>query len=165
MSKYTEAEFERLVEEQKATIYTVCYMFSKDESEVADLFQETLINLWRGLDSFRHDSAIRTWVWRVALNTCITAERKNKKRREAERLNISIDLWQESDTDAETSQIRKLHNRIQSLGLFDRAIVLMWLEGFSYQEIGAIVGITEKNVSVRLYRIKEALKKMNDNDQ
>ncbi|MCR5351761.1 MAG: sigma-70 family RNA polymerase sigma factor [Bacteroidales bacterium] len=92
----TEQQFEKMIREHKGTIYTVCYMFSNDPDEVADLFQETLINLWRGSGTFRGD----------------------------------------------------------------RAIVLLWLENLSYEEIGQIVGISTKNVSVRLVRIKEQLKKM-----
>ena len=111
----TEREFEKMIREHKGTIYTVCYMFSSDRDEVADLFQEILINLWRGSGTFRGDSALNTWIWKVSLNTCIS---------------------------------------------FDRAIVLLWLENLSYEEIGQIVGITPKNVSVRLVRIKEQLKKM-----
>ena len=73
---------------------------------------------------------------------------------------MNIDLF--ADTDEDTKQIRLLRKRIGKLGPFDRAIVLLWLENLSYDEIGAIVGITTKNVSVRLYRIKEQLKSMSD---
>lgn len=159
--KNNEREFERLVEEQKQTIYTVCYMFSNDTFEIEELFQQTLINLWNGIASFRGDSSVRTWVWRVTLNTCISAERKKRRLKRNLPLDVSINPWQDNDNDS--LQIRLLHQRIQRLGLFDRAIVLMWLEGISYQEIPDIVGISPKNVSVRLYRIKESLKKMNDN--
>ena len=94
------------------------------------------------------------------LNTCITAERKHKRRSYTERLNLDINLF--SDADDDTRQIRLLQKRISRLSHFDRAIVLLWLENMSYEEIGAIVGITAKNVSVRLYRIKEQLKNMSD---
>ena len=71
---------------------------------------------------------------------------------------MDIDLY--NDEDRDTKQIKMLHDRISRLGPFDRAIILLWLENMSYEEIGAIVGITEKNVSVRLYRIREQLKAM-----
>jgi RNA polymerase sigma-70 factor (ECF subfamily) len=73
-------------------------------------------------------------------------------------LELDIDLY--NDTDADTKQIKLLHNRISRLGPFDRAIILLWLESMSYEEIGAIVGISAQNVSVRLYRIREQLKAM-----
>lgn len=153
--------FTRLVREQKETIYTVCYMFSNDPEQVSDLFQETLVNLWRGFKKFRQESSIRTYVWRIALNTCINADSKKKRRQRHE---TPYDMQQlesalfQSETE-QTKQARMLHGRIKRLDFFDRAIVLLWLEDLSYEEIGAIVGISARNVGVRLFRIKEELKK------
>lgn len=155
-----ELDFARIVREHKATIYTVCYMFSKDEDEVADLFQDILINLWKGFSGFRGDSSIRTWIYRVSLNTCISADRKKKRKGEIVPLDMSINLFDDSVEDMK--QVRMLQGRISRLGPFDRAIVLLWLENLSYDEIGAIVGITAKNVSVRLFRIKEQLRNMSE---
>ena len=154
-----EQRFEQTLKEQKDTIFTVCYMFSKDEDEVNDLFQEVLINLWNGYEGFEHRSDIRSWVYRVALNTCISYDRK-KRRTDAERLNMNINLFEDCDED--TRQVDMLHKRISKLQPFDRAIVLLWLENLSYEEIGQIVGITTKNVSVRLFRIREQLKNMSN---
>ena len=153
-----EKEFTAIVREHKDTIYMVCYMFSKDNAEVEDLYQEILINLWRSLPSFEGRSGVRTWIWRISLNTCVSIDRK-RRRRDKMPLELDIDLYNDSDRD--TKQIKLLHERINRLGPFDRAIILLWLENMSYEEIGAIVGISEKNVSVRLYRIKEQLKTMN----
>ena len=152
-----EQQFTQMVEQQKGTIYTVCYLFSKDKDEVNDLFQEVLINLWRGFESFEGRSDVRTWVYRVALNTCISQDRRRRRRSDVE-LSMDIDLFR--DADADTRQVDLLHKRIQRLQPFDRAIVLLWLEDLSYDEIAQIVGITTKNVSVRLVRIKEQLKRM-----
>lgn len=157
---HQEQDFTHLVREHKATIYTVCYMFSTDEDEVNDLFQDILINLWKGFDSFRGESKVETWIYRVALNTCISADRK--KRREGERVPLSVDFNLYEDTDADSRQVQLLYKRINRLGLVDRAIVLMWLENMSYDEIGAILGITAKNVSVKLVRIREKLKEIKD---
>lgn len=148
-----------MVRKHKNTIYTVCYMFSKDQDEVSDLFQETLINLWNGFDSFRGECEVRSWVWRVTLNACISAERK-KKKSETVPLSMEINLFTDSDSD--TKQIQQLYSRINRLGIVDRAIVLLWLENMSYEEIGQIIGISTKNVSVKLVRIKEQLKNMSD---
>ena len=155
-----EQDFAQIVREHKSTIYTVCYMFSKDEEEVADLFQDILVNLWKGFDKFRGDSRVRTWIYRVSLNTCISAERKKKRKCEPVPLDMNINLFDDSAEDLK--QNRMLQSRISRLGPFDRAIVLLWLENLSYDEIGSIVGISAKNVSVRLFRIKEQLKKMSD---
>ena len=152
-----EKEFTQIVREHKDTIYMVCYMFSKDNAEVEDLYQEILINLWRSLPKFENRSSLKTWIWRISLNTCISIDRK-KRRDKKMPLEMDIDLY--NDADRDTKQIKLLHERINRLGPFDRAIILLWLENMSYEEIGAIVGISEKNVSVRLFRIKEQLKTM-----
>jgi RNA polymerase sigma-70 factor (ECF subfamily) len=158
--KEKETEFSDLVKRYKNTIFTVCYLFSKDQDEVNDLFQETLINLWRGFDSFKGQCDVKTWIWRVSLNTCLTVERKKKRRIETVPLSMDINLF--TDTDTDTKQIQQLYQRINKLGVVDRAIILLWLENMSYEEIGQIIGISTKNVSVKLVRIKEQLKKMSN---
>lgn len=154
----TKKQFEAFVEEHKDTIYTVCYMFSKDDDEVADLFQESLINLWKGCARVEPDN-VRGWVYRVCLNTCISQQRKSR-RHAHEPLTMDISPFDESD--AKTRQAGMIHERIGRLQPFDRAIVLLWLEDISYEEIGQILGISAKAVSVRLVRIKEQLKKSNN---
>ena len=153
-----EKDFTQLVREHKSTIYTVCYMFSKDEDEVNDLFQESLIRLWKGYDKFRGECSVNTWVYRVSLNTCISMERKKKKSNKQVRLDMNINLFEDDDKD--TRQIRQLYDRIHCLGPIDRAIVLMWLDNMSYDEIAAIIGITVSNVSAKLHRIKLKLMSM-----
>ena len=161
-----EQKFAQTVKEQKGTIYTVCYMFSKDADEVNDLFQEVLVNLWQGFGSFENRSDIRTWIYRVALNTCISLDRKRRRSplfarsKSDERLALDINLFEDADSD--TRQVDLLHKRIARLQPFDRAIVLLWLENLPYEEIGQIVGISTKNVSVRLFRIREQLKNMSN---
>ena len=158
--KISEREFADIVREHKTTIYTVCYMFANDREEVEDLFQEVLIALWQGLESFRGESALRSWIYRISLNTCISAERKKRRRADSVRLDMNINLF--ADTDDDSRQAQMLRQRIARLGVFDRAIILLWLENLSYEEIGAIVGISAKNVSVRLVRIREQLKNMSN---
>lgn len=158
--KEKELEFNRIVKANKAAIFTVCYLFSKDQDEVNDLFQETLINLWRGFEGFQGKCDVKTWIWRVSLNTCLTFERKKKRRVDTSPLTMDINLF--TDTDDDTRQVQMLYRRINKLGMLDRAIILLWLENISYEEIGEIIGISTKNVSVKLVRIKEQLKKMSN---
>ena len=155
-----EQEFTNVIREHKGTIYTVCYMFSKDTDEVADLFQEILVNIWNGFERFRGESSIKTWIWRISFNTCVSYEKKKSRRGSTVPLSMNINLFDDSDEDIK--QIKMLQKRIRRLGPFDRAIVLLWLEDLTYAEIGEIVGISEKNVSVRLVRIREQLKKMDN---
>ena len=158
MEKKQPLDFERLVMEHKSTIYSVCYMFTETKPEADDLFQEVLISLWQGRDSFRGESSLRSWIYRVSMNTCISYKRKKRL--------TTVPLEFSSDSMAPDSpgnkQAKMLHERISHLDPFDRAIVLLWLEDMSYDEIAAIVGISTKAVGVRLVRIKEKLKSMHN---
>ena len=135
-------------------------MFSQDADEVEDLFQEVLINLWKGVESFEQRANIKAWIYRIALNTCISQDRKKKRRSSEVRMTMDINLFEDNDDD--TRQVDMLHKRISRLQPFDRAIVLLWLESLPYEEIGQIVGITAKNVSLRLHRIRKQLKQMSN---
>ena len=157
--KENEQQFTDIVRCNRSTIYTVCYMFSKDNDEVADMFQEVLIRLWNGMESFDGRSNIKTWIYRVALNTCITID-KRKKRNHKTQLSMDIDYFNSREVKSEQAQF--LHQRISCLQPLNSAIVLLWLEEISYDEIAAIIGITAKNVSVRLVRIREQLKRMKE---
>ena len=151
-----------MVRQHKRTIYTVCYMFSHDKTEIDDLFQEILIRLWNGFDNYEGRSTARTWIYRVALNTAINQDKKERRRIETVPLTVDIDPYEADDP--KTQQIRELYDRISRLDLIDRSLILLWLEGISYDEIGAIIGITPNNVGVRLTRIKEKLVKMSKNE-
>ncbi len=152
----SEKDFEQLVRQQTANIYSVCYMFATCKAEADDLFQEVLINLWRGYPTFRHDSRPSTWVYRVSLNTCVSYKRK----RRVEMSPIENAGIESAYDEIESKrQNRQLHERIQMLEPFDRAVVLLWLEDMPYEEIGSIVGLSAKAVGLRLMRIKEKLKK------
>ena len=185
-----EREFEEMVRANRSTIYTVCYMFSQDQDEVADLFQEVLINLWKSMPTFEGRSNVRSWIYRVSLNVCISLDHKKRRhktvpltmdinpyeetesnqnsrqmdmlrrRRKTVPLTMDINPYEETESNQNSRQMDMLRKRIAKLGQFDRAIILLWLENISYEEIAAIMGITVKNVSVRLYRIKEELKNM-----
>ena len=159
--KDIELQFTKMIKEYRKTIYTVCYFFSKDKDEVDDLFQEILINLWKGFKNFRGDCDIKTWIWRVSLNTCNNQERKKKSSVQTVPLLVDIDLYH--DEDENSKQIQMLYDRINRLDVFDRAIILLWLENMSYQDIANVVGITLSNVTTRLFRIKEQLKSMSNN--
>ena len=158
MNNGKEHQFETLVRQHKRTIYTVCYMFSHDKDEIDDLFQEILIRLWNGFDTYEGRSDAKTWIYRVALNTAINQGKKKRRRIETVPLTVDIDPYEADDPSAQ--QIRELYDRISRLDLIDRSLILLWLEGITYDEIGAIIGITPNNVGVRLARIKEKLVKM-----
>ena len=158
--KDIELQFTKMVKEYRKTIYTVCYFYSKDTEEVNDLYQEILINLWKGFEKFRGESSLKTWIWRVSLNTCNNQERKKKSSVQTIPLSIDIDLY--NDDDVQSKQIQMLYDRINRLDVFDRAIILLWLENMNYQDIADVVGISLSNVTTRLFRVKEQLKSMSN---
>ncbi|MGM9773983.1 MAG: RNA polymerase sigma factor [Candidatus Egerieousia sp.] len=149
-------DFISIILENKSTIYTVCYMFSKDKDEIEDLFQEILLRLWKGFESFTGKSNVKTWIYRVSLNSCLDNKKKNRRSVDRIPLNVDIDLFE--DIDKKALQIKQLYARINKLGLLDRGIILLWLEGLSYDEIAEIVGLSIKSVSWRLVQIKNKLK-------
>ena len=154
-----EKHFLDMIQQHEQTIYTICYMFSQDKDEVDDLYQDILVQLWQGYDTFEGRSDIRTWIYRVSLNYCINFQRKQKREREQKEL---LPRWNPDESLERKLQVKQLYQRINALGLVDRSVVLLWLEGLSYEEIAAIFGISVKNVSFKLVRIKEQLKSMSN---
>lgn len=154
--KNLDDEFVNLVQAHRSTIYAVCYMFSDEQLDVEDLFQEVLLRLWKGFKSFQGRSDIKTWIYRVSLNCCINAKRQSNVDNGKTKLDFDV-----PDLDAreeKNMQVDLLYKRINKLGYFDRAIIMLWLEGLRYDEIAEIVGISVKNVSWRLVQIKNQLK-------
>lgn len=156
MENDTRHKFEMLVKQYKGTVYSVCYLFSESKEVADDLFQEVLINLWTGFDKFRGESSLSSWIYKVSFNTCISYKRK--KRVETVPLDLPEKFF--STDCAEGRQSALLRSRIAKLEPFDKAIVLLWLEDLSYEEIAAITGLSSKAIGVRLVRIKEKLKSL-----
>ncbi len=155
MKNVKEKQFEELVKQYKRTIYSVCYMFSRDNEEINDLFQEILVRLWLGFDQFEQRSSVNTWVYRIALNTAINSDKRAKRRPQTVPLSTDIDPYDPQESSLE--QVRQLYALINQLDVMDRGLVLLWLEGIGYDEIAAIMGITVANVGIKLHRIKEKL--------
>lgn len=152
--KNIDDEFVELVQTHRSTIYAVCYMFSDSREDTEDLFQDVLVKLWKGFKSFRGESDVKTWIYRISLNCCINAKKQSSK----EGPKTSLDFDVPDAKDEKNLQVEILYKRISKLGYFDRAIIMLWLEGLSYDEIAAITGISVKNVSWRLVQIKNQLK-------
>ncbi len=160
-TKELEKEFLNMIEEQKRTIYKVCYMYAKDQDDLDDLFQETVLNLWKSFPRYRGDSKFNTWVYRIAMNTCITFLRHSNSRLQTVPITAQVANSLEADEES-TSQLRELYKLINQLGKLERALILLWLEERSYQEMADILGISKANVAVKLNRIKEKLQKMSN---
>lgn len=155
-----EKEFVSLVEEHKKIIYKVCYIYATDELNLNDLYQEIVINIWNSFPRFRGECKVSTWVYRIGLNTCISFFRKSKSKPEVVPLTIDIESFAEEED--KTARLRELYRLINYLGKLERALILLWLEEKSYQEMADITGLTRSNVAVKLTRIKEKLKSMSN---
>ena len=156
-----EKPFISLVTEYQRVIYKVCYMYATDEYTLEELYQETVINLWKAFPQFKEHSKVSTWVYRIAMNTCISYFRKSSVRPTTIPITFHMETTLADDSE-QSGYLRELYRMISQLGKLDRALILLWLEDKSYQEIADIIGITKANVAVKINRIKEKLKKMSN---
>lgn len=155
MDAEKEREFLEMTESCKGIIYKICLMYSEDSEGHNDLFQEVVLNLWGSFARFRGESTYSTWVYRVALNTCISTLRKNKIKNLCVPFDVKMDLSQE-----ESNDIKELYRMINLLNPIEKAIIILYLDEKSYDEIATIMGITRTNVAVRIHRIKDRLREI-----
>ena len=160
-AKELEQEFLNMIEAQKRVIYKVCYMYAKDPDDLNDLFQETVLNLWKSFPRYRGDSTLNTWVYRIAMNTCITFLRRSGTRPQTIPMTADV-AGIMADEESQTGELQELYRLINQLGKLERALILLWLEERSYQEMADILGISKANVAVKLLRTKEKLRKMSN---
>ncbi len=160
-TKELEKEFLDMIEAHKRIIYKVCYMYANDQDDLNDLFQETVLNLWKSFTRYRGDSTYNTWVYRIAMNTCITFLRRSSTRPQTIPMTTDVARLAAEEEDV-AGQLRELYRLINQLGKLERALILLWLEERSYQEMADILGISKANVAVKLNRTKEKLKKMSN---
>lgn len=157
-----EKRFESVIMRYGKIISGVCFSYSATSDDFKDLRQDILINIWNGLEKFQGKSSLETWIYRVALNTCVSNVRKRSKQGKTVSLDSIMD-FPDNAHNRSVENIEQLHSLIMSLSPVDKAIITMWLDERSYDEIAEIVGITRNNVAVRVNRIKQKLsKKMND---
>ena len=156
-----DSTFEKLIVTNQHLIHKVCNIFGQTEADREDLFQEITIQLWSSFSTFDHRSKFSTWLYRVALNTAITQKRKEKRHP------VSISLSEKemripdaNGTDNDEEDLKALRSAIHQLRTIDRAIIFLYLEEKSYREIAEVIGITPKNVGVKIVRIKAKLLKI-----
>jgi RNA polymerase sigma factor (sigma-70 family) len=152
-----EKDFVVLINQHRGLIYKICHLYANNRDDKEDLFQDIVLQLWRAFPSFRGESLITTWMYRVALNTAISWFRKEKRKPGVQ--GISGAELQLPDIEP-TEEIEILHQAIQHLTQVEKAIVILYLDEKSYQEISDIVGISSSNVGVKINRIKMKLEKI-----
>jgi len=156
-----EKEFLDMINAHRGIIFKVCNLYGKDRDYREDLFQEIVLQLWRSFPTFRKQSLLSTWMYRVALNTAISQFRKDIKK--PERLTLSRaefeipDLSPAQDDDERTWLLKQA---VGQLTRIEKALIMLYLEEKSYREISEIMGITQSNVGVKLNRIKSKIEKI-----
>lgn len=148
--------FKARFEEHKDQIFRLCLgYFSQDRALAEDALQDAFIQAWVHRKQFREDSSWQTWIYRIAINTCLLKIKKEKK--EAQKAEESASQ-PKSDYDPETDrQIQRMHSCIDQLSPQNRMLILMVLEGLPYTTIEDTLGLSPENLRVKIHRIKKQL--------
>lgn len=160
MGKDIETIFLNIVESNKDRIFRICRSYTADNEDAKDLFQEVLLNLWKSLPSFKNQSNIDTWVYRITINICLRAKQfSDKKQKHFVRLeSINIENIEDTITPNENEKLfLKLSESIKLLEGIEKSIILLHLEGISYKEIAQVFGLTENHIAVKIKRTKSKL--------
>ena len=159
-----EEKFRKIVEEQQQRIWNICRHYSRSDEDTQDLQQEVLVNVWRSLDNFRGDSALSTWIYRIAVNTSLNYIMKENRRSQ---FNLALDdqhfnILMHDEEHAQKLETEKkldeLHKIINQLNVIDKLLITLSIEKLTTREISDIIGITEPNVRTKLHRIREELR-------
>ncbi len=155
-----EKEFSQLIKDNQGLIIKVSRLYTNSIEDEQDLFQEIVLQLWRSYDTFKGQSKISTWMYRVALNTAITLFRKKTKSPQTDELQDFHYKDFVEDDEEKQQQISTLYKVIKILPNVERAIVTMYLDDLPYKDIAENLGITEVNARVKMNRLKKTLKEL-----
>lgn len=164
--KAKEEQFREIVEAHQGRVWNVCRQYARSVDDARDLQQEVMINVWRNLESFRGEALLSTWIYRIAVNTCLSYILKENRR---SAFTLSMDshsiatLMQSDDAQEKIETERKLdllHNAINRLTVIDKLLISLAIEKVTTREMAEIIGITEPNVRTKLHRIREELRIM-----
>lgn len=151
-----EAQFVQLIEQHQAIIHKICRLYRDTREDREDLFQEIVCQLWKSLSGFRGEAQFSTWMYRVALTTAITIFRKKRPA-----ITYTADVPDRQETAQEPEEQREqLFRALKQLDDADKALITLYLEGLSYQEISVITGLTETNIGTKLNRIKKRIQQL-----
>jgi len=152
-----ESDFISLIETHQRIIHKVCNLYMQDAQDKKDLFQEIILAAWKGYPQFKGEARFSTWLYRVALNTAITFFRKEQRQPVTAPLPEQLILANDNN-EAITEQLTVMHQAIAQLSAVDKALVMLYLEDYNYNEMGDMMGITANNVAVKMNRIKTRLR-------
>ncbi|MEW7399604.1 sigma-70 family RNA polymerase sigma factor [Elizabethkingia anophelis] len=161
MQSKQEENFVKQITENQRLIHKVCRIYTDNEVDHEDLFQEITLQLWKSFSGYRGEAKFSTWMYRIALNTAISLFRKSdrKIRTQSDVDFVSLKIECDEYIDDE-DKIRNMYKMIHKLSDIERALIMMYLDDKSYREIGNILGITEGNARVKMNRAKNNLKSL-----
>jgi RNA polymerase sigma-70 factor, ECF subfamily len=160
-----EKEFEQLIHQHELLIYKVCRIYAYTNADRDDLFQEIVIQLWRAYPRFKGNSKFSTWLYRVAINTAITGLRKHKHFIESyEPAQLPEHGTDDHHSRVEEEQLKMLYTAIGELNEVEKAVVMLYMEDRSYEEMEEIMGMSQGSLRVRMNRIKEKLRGLTKNN-
>jgi RNA polymerase sigma-70 factor, ECF subfamily len=159
-----ERQFEQQIKEHELLIYKVCRIYAFTDVNRQDLFQEIVIQLWKAYPKFKGDAKFSTWLYRVALNTAISGLRKEKNFIQSyEPENLPLHISDTSNSAQIEEQMQQLYLAIEKLNEIEKAIVMLYLEDKSYEEMEEILGISQGTLRVKMNRIKDKLRQLTKN--
>lgn len=159
-----EAKFKEIFQANSKKIYHLCYSYTGDDETANDLMQETFMKVWQNLDKFRNQALISTWIYRIAVNTCLSYLRLEKRQAKDELTETIIETKEEEISD-KNEQVAALYKCIARLEENERIIITMVLDELPYSEIAEISGISEGNLRVKIHRIKQKLTQLYDRNE
>ncbi len=155
-------EFVAFVNSHRKLIYKVFRMYCRDHAQIGDVEQEVLAQLWMAFPKYNNAYQPSTWIYRIALNTAISYYRREKKHH-INRVDIDQTVFQltaEHDNSELEEQIGRLYRVMDDFPELDRALLLLYLDDRSYEEIAQVLGITVTNVATKISRLKQRLKRL-----
>ena len=160
-------EFIAFVDNHRKLIYKVCRMYCRNDALVKDVEQEILAQLWIAFPKYDNSTKPSTWIYRIALNTAISCYRRERKH-SARQSDIDQSVFlmaEEHESDDTEEQIRRLYAFIEQFAELDRALLMLYLDENSYEDIAVVLGITVTNVATKISRLKQKLKKLMTDNQ
>ena len=138
-------------------------MYCNSREDKEDLFQDIILQLWQAYGSFKGDSKVSTWIYRVALNNAITRFRKETKHEKFSGIDDNTFEIAAVDSKEENEKVNQMYEAIKKLPEIDRAITMLYMDNYSYKEIGDVIGLSESNIGFKLTKIRAKLKTIVNN--
>ena len=153
-----EQEFVRIIKEHEGVIFKITSLYTDNRDDQKDLYQDVVYQLWKSFDSFRAESKISTWMYRIALNTALTRLKKSKRMGNSVSMDTVVLKHTENYNPEFEEKLKLLYAHIKQLNVLEKGLMLLLLEGKKYEEISEITGLSPSNVATRISRIKQKLK-------